>query len=374
MSVSRSFGSLWRTLIGTVFALLCDGAFAQISPPAGTSAHPASCADVASQPQRVVVSDDATGVHILQASGSPLTLALRSHLLPKVHYVPGACQAVLISKDGWVLLLDLVAPRLVAEVRVGVSSHDAALSLPNSKMPLVIAVANSEPHSLVFLNEKLQLLKVLQGSDKNAKKSSALAAIRTDPTRNSFIATLVDVPELWELSYDPLAPEIPMGMIHDFQYREGQFVPGYLNPQRSELPSLALDFFMPPAANEVLTAHEDADFSRANASARIQVLHLDTRKSIAVFALPGWPALDRALAWSAGGKNRIAIPNTRLGLLSIVDPSQWKVLGHIRTDGLVRAVQNAPHVPWLVLEIVGATGGLATSMRVDKVTLEVMDD
>ena len=125
MSVSRSFGSLWRALFGTVFALLC----------VGPQAHAASCADEANRPQRVVVSDDATGVQIFQTSGSQATLTLRSHLLRKVHYVSGECKAVVLSKDGWVLLLDLANPKLVAEMRVGVSSHDVALSLPNSKMP-----------------------------------------------------------------------------------------------------------------------------------------------------------------------------------------------------------------------------------------------
>ena len=33
----------------------------------------------------------------------------------------------------------------------------------------------------------------------------------------------------------PKADDIPAGMIHDFRYREGSFVPGFLNPLRTQL-------------------------------------------------------------------------------------------------------------------------------------------
>ena len=34
--------------------------------------------------------------------------------------------------------------------------------------------------------------------------------------RRSFVVALKDIPEVWEVSYDPKAPEIPIGVITAF--------------------------------------------------------------------------------------------------------------------------------------------------------------
>jgi hypothetical protein len=41
------------------------------------------------------------------------------------------------------------------------------------------------------------------------------------PPRRSFIALLADVPETWELSYDPDAEPVYDGMVHDYRMGEG---------------------------------------------------------------------------------------------------------------------------------------------------------
>lgn len=97
------------------------------------------------------------------------------------------------------------------------------------------------------------------------------------------------MPELWEISYNPKAPEIALGLVHDFQYHEGSFVPGYLNPQRSTLPSPVTDFLLSESGNEVLTAHAESDLLHPGASARMQVTHLDVRRKVAEFVAPDWP-------------------------------------------------------------------------------------
>lgn len=53
--------------------------------------------------------------------------------------------------------------------------------------------------------------------------------------RQSFVVTSGALGEVWEISYNPHTPEIATGKVHDFQYREGAFVPGYLHPQRGRI-------------------------------------------------------------------------------------------------------------------------------------------
>ena len=77
-------------------------------------------------------------------------------------------------------------------------------------------------------------------------------AIRSYYARKSFVAALKDVPEVWEISYDPKAEPIATGYIHDYQYKEGSFVPGYLNPRRTQLDDVLDDFFFTQDYVEVM--------------------------------------------------------------------------------------------------------------------------
>jgi hypothetical protein len=340
---------------------------------ASPSALTVACAQSAISQRKVAVTADAAGVRIVEVGAPARLLALREGLLPEVHYLRDGRHALMATRSGWVMKIDLEQVRLVAEIRAGLMARGVALSASHAGWPSLLAVGNGEPHTLAVLDENLKLVKLLSVAGKVGTKSSGIAAIRTSAVRNSFVASLMDVPELWEISYDPKAPEIALGMVHDFQYREGQFVPGYLNPQRTVLPSPTEDFFLTGAGNNVLTAHSDVDFSRPGASARVLVTNLDVRRKITEFALPGWPALAGSVAWRAEGKDRLAVPNARLGLVSVLDPARWTVLGHLRTDGPVRGLRSTPGSRWLLLDSGGTAGAPAILLRVDKSTLEVQE-
>lgn len=311
----------------------------------------------------VLINPDSAGIRISEASAPPRQLVLRDGLLPEVHYLPDGRHALMATRSGWIMKIDLTQARLVAEVRVGLASRGVALSALRAGWPSLLAVANAEPHTLAVLDESLALVKLLRVADNANEKTSGVAAVRTAVARNSFVATLTDVPELWEISYDPQAAGIPQGVGHD--------MPGFLNPQRTTLPSPTEDFFLTGTGRDVLTAHADLDFSRPGASARVQVTNLDARRKVAEWALPGWPALGGSLAWSVNGKDRLAVPNARLGLVSIVDSARWTVLGHLRTDGPVRALRSTHDSSWLWLDAGVTAEEPASMLRVDKSTLEV---
>lgn len=240
--------------------------------------------------RRVLINPDAASVQIVEAGVPAQRLTLRRDLLPEIHYVSDGRHALLATRNGWVLRLDLEQARLVAEVRAGLALGGMALSAGRSDLPALLAVANTEPHTLAVLDEQLKLLKLLRVADKTNRVTSPVAKIRTIKARSSFIAAFTRMPELWEISYNPTAPEIAMGLVHDFQYQEGTFVPGYLNPKRSMLPSPATDFLVSQSGHEVVTAHAQSDLLHPGASARLQVTNLDVHRKVAEFAMPGWPA------------------------------------------------------------------------------------
>lgn len=167
--------------------------------------------------------------------------------------------------DSW-LRLDAGGRR--CEVRLDGRISAWAVSGPGQ--PTVIAVATRSPAVLSFLAADLQLMHRVPLRDRTGQPASSVCALLVSPQRQSFVAVFSATAELWELSYNPLAAEIGLGMVHDFQYREGHFVPGYLNPLRTALPwSVAsagldvdghlvqLDRRAPTPASESLVVHLD---------------------------------------------------------------------------------------------------------------------
>lgn len=154
------------------------------------------------------------------------------------------------SRDGWISKYDMWNLRMIAEVRAGLNTRNAAVSSDGK----FVAVANYLPHSLVFLNADLELVKIIPVSDQAGQSSSRVSAVYDAAPRMSFIAALKDVKELWEIAYDPKAVEIAQGFVHDFRHKEGSFVPGFLNPRRTQLDDYLDDFFFTQDYNQLMGA------------------------------------------------------------------------------------------------------------------------
>jgi hypothetical protein len=127
--------------------------------------------------------------------------------------------------------------------------------------------------TLVLLDAELNLLKVHAVKDKNGKASSRISALHDAAPRKSFVAALKDVPEVWEISYDPTAEDIAVGMVHDFQYKEGAFARGYLNPRRTFLAEPLDEFFLSADCSELMAPSREAG--------KLQIVNLDVRRKIA---------------------------------------------------------------------------------------------
>src|SRR5690606_19433819 len=99
------------------------------------------------------------------------------------------------------------------------------------------------PHNLVLLDGELNLIKSIPATTLDGKTSSRVSAVYDASPRNSFVAALKDIPEIWEISYDESAPPIFDGHVHDYRMKEGIERPGYLNPRRTPLEDVLDDFF-----------------------------------------------------------------------------------------------------------------------------------
>lgn len=189
---------------------------------------------------------------------------------------PDGRYAFFASLDGWITKFDTLNQQVVAEVRTGIRTGDLALSGDGR----YLAVANDLPTTLVLLDGDLNLMRVHAVKDKTGKTGSRVAALHDAAPRKSFVAALKDVAEVWEISYDPSAEDIAVGMVHDFQYQEGAFARGYLNPRRTFLAEPLEEFFLSSDCSELMAASREAG--------KLQIINLDVRRKIA--DLPVGPA------------------------------------------------------------------------------------
>lgn len=256
------------------------------------------------------------------------------------------------SRDGWITKYDLWGLETLVEVRAGINTRNAAVSSDGK----YVVVANYLPHSVVVLDSDLRFLKELN-------TGSRVSAVYDAAPRKSFVVALKDLPELWEISYDPKAEDIPSGLVHDFRLKEGAFVPGFLNPKRTKLDDVLDDFFFTPDYRQVVGASRDGK--------RGQVVHLDVRRAIATLELPGLPHLGSGITWVRNGARVMATPNLREGVVTVVDVASWKAVAQVPTagPGFFLRSHEASRYAWA--DSMMSPQGRDTLTLIDKQTLQV---
>ena len=330
-----------------------------------------------SLPDKPAFSADPLNLFIVVESGDHHVSILDGDRLEPIHrfpsrfalhggpkFTPDGRYVFFASRDGWITKFDLWNLKVIAEVRAGINTRNAAVS-GDGKW---VAVANYLPHSLVILDADLNFKKILPVADKDGKVSSRVSAVYDASPRQSFVAALKDVKEVWEVSYNPTAPDVAVGMVHDFKYREGYFVPGFLNPQRTQLDDYLDDFYFTQGYDEVMGA------SRNDAKAAVsgQVVNLDARKKIADLELPGMPHLGSGISWTWQGRTVMATPNLNEGVISIIDMKTWQTIKQIKTRGpgfFMRSHENSRYA-WT--DSMMSKEFKDTMQIIDKETLQVV--
>ncbi len=216
------------------------------------------------------------------------------------------------SRDGWVSKFDLYNLKTVAEVRAGINTRNLAVSFDGR----YVAVGNYLPHNLVFLDaETLEPLKILQ-TEGDSGVTSRVSAVYTAPTRNSFIAALKDLPEVWEISYKATVDK-----------------PTF-EPRRIKLDDYLDDFFFNQSYSQVMGAARPVDSGGKKSKVRGGlVIDLDTGNRIAELALPGMPHLGSGITWQYQGRTVLASPNLSNGQVSVIEMDNWQTIATIETEG-----------------------------------------
>ncbi len=243
-----------------------------------------------------------------------------------------------VSRDGWISKYDIYNLKMVAEIRAGINTRNLAISADGR----YILVANYLPHTMVLLSTKdLGLIK-LYNVKSNEGKTSRVSAVYTAPKRSSFFAALKDIPELWEISY---ADEPPAGFgmwIHDYRADSGEDT----TPESFPLRRISVENYL----DNFYLDKESIVIAGVTAEWKGQVVDMDVRKVVVPgIDLPGKPHFGAALSLDYKGRQVLLVPNTRAGIVSVLDMETWKVVKQIKTLGpgfFMRTHKNSPYL-WL---------------------------
>jgi hypothetical protein len=165
---------------------------------------------------------------------------------------------------------------------------------------------------------------------------SRVSAVYAAPPRQSFIAALKDLPEVWEISHADDAPYY--GPIHDHRY-EGPPVQAEPFPvRRIKLGDYLDDFFFDQSYEHLIGAARKAGSG--------QVVNLHVGRKIADIELSGMPHLGSGISWEFEGRRVLATPHLKQSMVSVIDMESWKTIKHIETLGpgfFMRSHENSPY-------------------------------
>jgi mono/diheme cytochrome c family protein len=263
------------------------------------------------------------------------------------------------SRDGWITKFDMYKLEIVAEVRAGINTRNAAVSADDR----YVLVGNTLPHSLVILDAgDLSLIRIIDVKD-DFGKTSRVSAVYTAPPRNSFIVALKDIKEVWEINYSDDPPPVFRGYVHDYKMGEGLAEKGLFPVRRIKLDDYLDDFFFDQSYENLIGA--------SRGGGKGQVVNLFVGRKIADIDLPGMPHLGSGITWKYKDTTVLATPNLKDGVVSIIDMKTWKTIRKIKTDGpgfFMRSHENSPYA-WVDVFV----GPHKDEMHViDKNTLQIV--
>lgn len=249
-------------------------------------------------------------------------------------YSPDGRYVYFASRDGWVSKFDIYNLKTVAEVRVGINTRNLAVSHDGR----YAMAANYLPNNLVLLDTStLKPIKVIDVRDQTGQHSR-VSAVYTAPPRNSFVAALKDIKEVWEINYSDHPPAGFAGWEHDYNKVSGDVVQPEPFPIRKIAVSTYLDDFF--------FSHDYSLLFGASREGKGLVLSLDARKEIGKLDVPGMPHLGSGITWQYQGREVLATPNLKDGKVSIIDMDNWQTIKHIETQGpgfFMRSHENTPY-------------------------------
>lgn len=144
-------------------------------------------------------------------------------------------------------------------------------------------------------------------TSRDGKSSSRVYALYNAALRNSFVVVLRDLPEVWEISYDPQAAPIFDGLVHDYRMGEAVARPGYQGVRRTLLQAPLTDLYFTEDFRTVIGIAAAADHGAPVA----HIFNLDIRREMAAIPLSAPPAPDAAISITADGRTWTAASGLR---------------------------------------------------------------
>lgn len=274
-------------------------------------------------------------------------------------YSPEGRYVYFASRDGWISKYDIYNLKTVAEIRAGINTRNHAVSGDGK----TVIVGNYLPHTLVVLDaDDLTPLKVIPVKDKKGK-SSRVSAVYAAVPRNSFIAALKDIPEVWEIYYNEEHEPVYNGLVHDFRQGEGLEDKTLFPIRRILLDDYLDDFQFDQTYTHLMGAARNAKNG--------QVVNLDIRRKVADLEFTGLPHLGSGITWEYQGRTVMATPNLKKAEISVIDMKTWKTIKRIKTLGpgfFMRSHENSPYA-WA--DVFFGPNNEAVHV-IDKQTLEIV--
>lgn len=264
-------------------------------------------------------------------------------------YSPDGRYVYFASRDGWISKYDIYNLKVVAEIRAGINTRNHAVSGDGK----TVIVGNYLPHTLVVLDANdLTPLKVIPVEDKKGK-SSRVSAVYAAVPRNSFIAALKDIPEVWEIFYNDVRKPVNKAVAEKDSF-----------PVRTiPLDDYLDDFQFDQSYTYLMGAARNAKNG--------QVVNLDIRRKVADLEFTGLPHLGSGITWEYQGRTVMATPNLKKAEISVIDMKTWKTIKRIKTLGpgfFMRSHENSPYA-WA--DVFFGPNNEAVHV-IDKQTLEIV--
>ena len=274
------------------------------------------------------------------------------------------------SRDGWITKYDLWNLSVVAEVRAGLNMRNVAVSGDGRW----VMAANYLPHTLALFDAELNLVKTYAAASLDGKATSRVSAVYDAAPRSSFVVALKDLPELWEISYDPQAAPIFDGYVHDYRMGEGVAKPGYLGVRRTPLDEPLDDFFFDQSYRHALGATRPKGASdsgpKGDGVPNAQVVNLDVRRRIATLPIAGMPHLGSGITFAWQGSTVLASPNLKDGTVTVIDLQDYRLVKTIATPGPGFFMRSHEATPYAWTDSMMSPTAKDTLTIIDKRTLE----
>lgn len=211
-----------------------------------------------------------------------------------------------------------------AEVRTGTEIIGSATS-GDGRWTLV---ASRHPDALTLLDARRQPVRSYPLTTLDGNTRSRVAQVHDTGPRQSFVVALQDIAELWEISYNPQAEPVYDGLVHDYRMGEAIAKPGFLGVRRTPLDAPLHAFVLDPSGRLVIGVTQPDGLAPPGA----QVIHLDVRRRIASFALPGVPDMASAVQTTRDGTALLGIPLQGSGCVTVVNMKTWQVIPSTTTQ------------------------------------------